>query len=153
MRKIKRFSLILISLFIAFALFSCASGVTAYSPSSRISIVCSETDATDADRQAYSDITSAIKAHIGDNCRNITDVLRQSNFEIVVGESNREVTRLAKPVLAPAATPDALSTNVVQVDVPRTEPVAVAIESHVIALFISMGSPFSSSIFASVAAP
>jgi len=62
-----------------------------------------------------------------------------------------EVTRLARPVLAPAATPDALSTKVVQVDVPRTEPETVATESQVIALLMSMGSPFSSSIFASVA--
>ena len=64
-----------------------------------------------------------------------------------------DVTKLAKPVLAPAATPDAHSTKVVQVDVPRTAPPTVATESHVIALFISMGSPFSSSIPASVAAP
>lgn len=64
-----------------------------------------------------------------------------------------EVTRLAKPVLAPEATPDAHSTNVVQVEVPRIDPVSVPTESHVIALSISMGSPFSSSMFASVAAP
>ena len=65
----------------------------------------------------------------------------------------RDVIRLAKPVLAPAATPEAHSTNVVQVDVPRTEPATVLMESQAIALFISMGSPFSSSIPASVAAP
>ena len=64
-----------------------------------------------------------------------------------------DVTKLAKPVLAPAATPEAHSTNVVQVDVPRTEPARVAVESQAIALFISMGSPFSSSMPASVAAP
>ena len=64
-----------------------------------------------------------------------------------------EVTRLARPVLAPAATPEALSTKVVQVEVPRTEPATVPTESHAIALFISMGSPFSSNIPASVAVP
>ena len=64
-----------------------------------------------------------------------------------------DVTKLAKPVLAPAATPEAHSTNVVQVEVPRAAPARVAVESQAIALFISMGSPFSSSIPASVAAP
>ena len=63
------------------------------------------------------------------------------------------VIRLAKPVLAPAATPAADSTKVVQVEVPMAAPAAVAMESQFIALFMSMGSPFSSSIFASVAAP
>jgi len=65
----------------------------------------------------------------------------------------KEVTRLAKPVLAPAATPEAHSTKVVQVEVPRTEPARVPTESQVMALFMSMGSPFSSSMPASVAAP
>ena len=63
------------------------------------------------------------------------------------------VTRLVKPVLPPAATPEAHSTKVVTVEVPHTEPATVATESHVIALSISMGSPFSSSISASAAAP
>ena len=64
-----------------------------------------------------------------------------------------DVTKLANPVLAPAATPEAHSTKVVQVEVPIAAPTAVATESHVIALSISIGSPFSSSMPASVAAP
>ena len=43
--------------------------------------------------------------------------------------------------------------KVVQVEVPRTEPATVPTESHIIALSMSMGSPFSSSMPASVAAP
>ena len=65
----------------------------------------------------------------------------------------REVTTLVRPVLPPAATPDAHSTNVVTVEVPHTEPATVATESQVIALSMSTGSPFSSSISASEAAP
>ena len=64
-----------------------------------------------------------------------------------------EVIRLVKPVLPPAATPEAHSTNVVTVDVPQTAPETVAIESHAIDLLMSTGSPFSSSISASEAAP
>ena len=59
-----------------------------------------------------------------------------------------DVIREASPVLPPAATPAADSTNVVQVDVPRRAPETVATESEVIDLSMSMGSPFSSSISA-----
>jgi hypothetical protein len=58
------------------------------------------------------------------------------------------VTREVRPVLPPAATPDADSTKVVQVEVPRTAPLTVATESQAIALSTSTGSPFSSSISA-----
>ena len=64
-----------------------------------------------------------------------------------------DVTRLARPVLAPAATPEADSTNVVHVDVPRTAPATVPTESQSIHLSTSTGSPFSSSMPASEAAP
>ena len=57
-----------------------------------------------------------------------------------------DVITLVKPVLPPAATPEADSTNVVHVDVPRTAPAQVPIESQSIALSTSIGSPFSSSI-------
>ena len=53
-------------------------------------------------------------------------------------------TRDVRPVLPPAATPDADSTNVVQVDVPRTAPVTVAMESHAMHWSRLIGSPFSS---------
>ena len=59
-----------------------------------------------------------------------------------------EVITLVNPVLPPAATPDADSTNVVHVEVPRTAPAQVPIESQSIALSTSIGSPFSSSISA-----
>ena len=40
-----------------------------------------------------------------------------------------DVTKLVRPVLPPAATPDADSTKVVQVEVPRSAPTTVAVES------------------------
>ena len=58
------------------------------------------------------------------------------------------VTTLARPVLAPAATPEADSTKVVQVDVPSIAPVTVEMESASIDLFTLIGSPFSSNILA-----
>ena len=76
-----------------------------------------------------------------------------------IGERNKhkakqiEVTKLVSPVLPPAATPDAHSTKVVTVDVPQIAPDTVAIESQAIDLSMSIGSPFSSSIFASEAVP
>ena len=63
------------------------------------------------------------------------------------------VITLAKPVLPPAPTPDADSTNVVHVDVPSTAPDTVPIESQSIDWSRLIGSPFSSSIPAEVAVP
>ena len=100
MKKVKFFVAILTLIIAIFSLSSCASDVVAYSPDSRISIVYSESESTVTDRVGYNKIVSAIKAHIGDNCRFITDVNKQTNFEIVVGESNRDVTKLAKEFLA-----------------------------------------------------
>ena len=80
---------------------SCGGGgeIIAYSPDTNISVVINELESTASDRVAYSEIVSAIKAQIGTKCKSITDDLRQSNFEIVIGETNREVTRLAKEYL------------------------------------------------------
>lgn len=100
MKKLSFFAVVLLLLSSTLLLASCAGEVTAYSPSSRISIVYSELDSTTADRVAYNKVVGAIKEHIGSNCRNITDDLRQTNFEIVVGDSNREASRLAKEYLA-----------------------------------------------------
>ena len=53
----------------------------------------------------------------------------------IMGRKNREsrkqaeVTRLARPVLPPTATPDADSTKVVTVEVPKTAPATVPMES------------------------
>ena len=75
------------------------------------------------------------------------------------GDRNRhtkkqaETTKLVRPVLPPAATPEADSTNVVQVEVHKTAPVTVAMESQAIHLSRSSGSPFSSSISAWEAVP
>lgn len=99
MKKLRVFVTVALMLLLLFFLASCSSEVTAYSPDSRVSIVYSELDSTSADKVAYNEIVSAIKEYIGTNCRSITDDIRQSNFEIVVGESNREVTRLAKEYL------------------------------------------------------
>ena len=99
MKKLRVFVTVALMLLSLFFLASCSSEVTAYSPDSRVSIVYSELDSTSADKVAYNEIVSAIKEYIGTNCCSITDDLRQSSFEIVVGESNREVTRLAKEYL------------------------------------------------------
>ena len=63
------------------------------------------------------------------------------------------VTKLVRPVLPPAAIPEADSTNVVHVHVPRIAPDSVPIESHIIHSSSFIGSPFSSSILAWEAAP
>ena len=64
-----------------------------------------------------------------------------------------DVITLERPVLPPAPTPDADSTNVVHVDAPSKAPETVPIESQSIDLFIFIGSPFSSSIPACDAVP
>ena len=90
---------------------------------------------------------------------NILDIGEKSALIEAIGERNKhkakqiEVTKLASPVLPPAATPDAHSTKVVTVDVPQIAPDTVAMESQAIDLSMSIGSPFSSSIFASEAVP
>ena len=58
-----------------------------------------------------------------------------------------------RPVLPPSDTPDALSTNVVVVDVPRTAPAVVAIASARSASLIRGSFPSLSSISALVAHP
>ena len=102
MKKIKLFTVVAMLLLAMLTLSSCGGGggeVTAYSPDSPISIVYSETNSTAADKAAYAEIATAIKNKIGTMCKTITDDLRQSNFEIVIGDTNREVTRLAKEYL------------------------------------------------------
>ena len=53
-----------------------------------------------------------------------------------------------RPVRPPSDTPDALSTNVVVVEVPSTAPAVVAMASASSAPLIFVSLPFSSSIFA-----
>lgn len=100
MKKFKILAAIAVMLLAVLAFASCASNVTAYAPGSRVSLVYSELESTQAERVAYNNIVNAVKSYIGSDCRTITDDLRQTNFEIVVGESNREATRLAKEYLA-----------------------------------------------------
>jgi hypothetical protein len=64
-----------------------------------------------------------------------------------------ETTNAVIPERPPWATPAALSTYVVVVDVPRTAPIVVAIQSAVKACFILGLFPFSSVIFALVQTP
>lgn len=68
-------------------------------------------------------------------------------------KNKRPVTTEASPVLAPAATPEELSTKVVVVEVPNTAPALVAIASAKRACLIRGSLPFLSSISALVATP
>ncbi len=87
-------------------LFSCGGGgVTVYSPESRVNVVWSPALANETDMDGFNTIVSAIKNYIGDDCRPITDDLNSSNFEIVVGDSNRVSTAEAKAIVL-ANTPD-----------------------------------------------
>ena len=76
-----------------------------------------------------------------------------------IGDKNRDnpkriaVVTAVRPVLPPSDTPDALSTNVVVVDVPRIAPTDVAIASDISAGLIFGNLPFSSSIPAFVLTP
>ena len=58
-----------------------------------------------------------------------------------------------RPVRPPSVTPEALSTNVVTVDVPSTAPAVVATASAIRAPLILGSFPFSSNIFAFVETP
>lgn len=102
MKKAKFLLAVVIMLLAALTLSSCGGGgssVTVYSPDTIVSIVRSENESTEAQMSGYLDIVDAIREKIGANCQSMTDVFYQKNFEIVVGESNREVTRLAKEFL------------------------------------------------------
>ena len=90
-------------------------------------------------------ISAGAVAHVG-----ITPAIGLKNRHTA---KQAAVTKLARPVLPPAAIPDADSTKVVHVDVPRIAPAAVPIESHIILLSKLIGSPFSSNIFACDAVP
>ena len=76
-----------------------------------------------------------------------------------IGDRNRErpnkraAVRLVSPVRPPSATPEALSTKVVVVEVPRTAPAAVPTASAMRAPLIFGSFPFSSSMSALEATP
>ena len=71
----------------------------------------------------------------------------------IASRNKKPVTTEASPVLAPSATPEELSTNVVVVDVPRTAPALVAIASASSACLILGSLSFSSNICALFATP
>ena len=76
-----------------------------------------------------------------------------------IGDNRRDnpksiaVVNAVRPVLPPSETPDALSTKVVTVEVPRTAPAVVPIASASKAPFILGSFPSLSSIFAFVETP
>ena len=67
--------------------------------------------------------------------------------------NNTAVVTAVRPVRPPSETPDALSTKVVTVDVPRTAPAVVATASAINAPLILGSLPSLSSIFAFVETP
>ena len=71
----------------------------------------------------------------------------------IASRNKKPVTTEARPVLAPSATPEELSTNVVVVEVPRTAPALVAIASASSACLILGSLSFSSNICALFATP
>ena len=78
---------------------------------------------------------------------------KNSGLSTIDNRNKRPVTIAVKPVLPPAATPEALSTNVVTVDVPSTAPEVVATASAIKAPLIFGSFPSLSSISALDATP
>ena len=78
---------------------------------------------------------------------------KNSGLRTIDNRNKNPVTIAVRPVLPPAATPDALSTNVVTVDVPSTAPEVVATASAINAPLIFGSFPSLSSISALVATP
>ena len=79
-------------------------------------------------------------------------IAKKIGDKIIDIKNNNPVVIAVKPVLPPEATPEALSTKVVVVDVPKIAPATVAIASASKAPFIRGNLP-SSSILASVDTP
>ena len=80
-------------------------------------------------------------------------IAKKIGDKIIDIKNNNPVVIAVKPVLPPEATPEALSTKVVVVDVPKIAPTTVAIASARRAPFIRGNLPSLSSILASVDTP